>query len=131
MNKRIMFQTNPIFYRDWNHRSSLRIWTPDQLLLPSQTFLLTKPTQIQHMWNRLIFTTGAENFPCVKNWIIVFAISLLLYYSSLSVLCLLPIGLPCLDRLLTDDLSSIFIVGDSGIIFRVPLGVGTIQALKK
>ena len=50
-------------------------------------------------------------------------------YSSFSVLCLLPIGLPCLDRLLTDDLSSTFIVGDKGI-FRVPLGVGTIPMLK-
>ena len=45
-------------------------------------------------------------------------------------LCLLPIGLPCLDRLLTDDLSSTFIVGDKGI-FRVPLGVGTIPILKQ
>ena len=52
------------------------------------------------------------------------------YHSSLSVLCLLPMGLPCLERLLTDDLSSILIVGDNGIIFRVPLGVGTIHALK-
>ena len=50
------------------------------------------------------------------------------FHSSLSVLCLLPMGLPCLERLLTNDLSSIFMVGDNWIIFRVPV---TVQGVVK
>ena len=90
------------------------------------------PLLVHMIWivSKKISTTPPEIRKIKINSLVQLFVYYCRYHSSLSVLCLLPMGLPCLERLLTDDLSSILIVGDNGIIFLVPLGVGPIHALK-
>ena len=112
------------------------MWQVKSKIMNLILYLSTAPARSRYLSHFISSypTNSTQASPEIRKIKINSLVQLLIYYrryhSSLSVLCLLPMGLPCLERLLTDDLSSILIVGDNGIIFLVPLGVGTIHALK-